>query len=60
MWRVLQKAESASLLCRELASVRMQLRSLIGPAEQRYQNTPLLAHLQEMYQRVLSVESSPA
>jgi len=45
-------------LCRELASVRMQLRSLIGPAEQRFGASPALAQLQEMQQRVASSEAS--
>ena len=49
---------SLARLCRELASVRMQLRSLIGPAEQRYGDSPALAQLQEMHERVKAAESS--
>ena len=48
---------SPALLCRELASARMQLRSLIGPAEQRYSDAPALAQLQAMHQRVACSES---
>ena len=44
--------------CRDVAAGRMQLRSLIGPAQQRYEGSPVVAELQTMLHRMQDAEAS--